>query len=56
MENSPLERYKKIAWSIASTSAKERNVDPLLIYQRLVERYKGSYVDQIMSQLETKES
>ncbi len=48
-----LERYKKVAWSIACETANKTKGDPVLIYKRMMERLEVDYLSNLESQLDS---
>ncbi len=48
-----LERYKKVAWSIACETANNTKGDPVLIYKRMMERLEVDYLSNLESQLKS---
>ncbi len=48
-----LEQYKKVAWSIASETADKTKEDPVLIYQRMMNRLEVDYLSNLESQIKS---
>lgn len=51
-----LEQQKKIAWSVATELSVTTKEDPVLIYQRLMRRYRDKQTNQYMSNNKSIES
>lgn len=51
-----LEQQKKIAWEIATELSVTTKEDPVLIYQRLMKRYRHKQTNQYMSSVASNES
>jgi hypothetical protein len=47
------ERYKKVAWSIASETANKTKGDPVLIYKKMMERLQVDYLSNLESQIKS---
>lgn len=50
------ERYKNIAWSVASSIAATTGGDSVLIYKRLINKAQEDFGRQIQSQVNSQES
>lgn len=51
----PIEKQKRIAWSVATSTSVQTREDPVMIYNRLMERNKRIEAE-LQKQLETSES
>ncbi len=51
-----IDQYKRVAWEVASETARKTGGDPVLLYQRLMKRFQDKQTNKYMSQDKTNAS